>query len=161
MREWFDSLAPRERLMVVGGAVAVGLMLFWGLVLAPLGSSVTKLADRVEAKRDLIVWMQQVAPRIKSAGPGGEPGGSDGEGSLVVLIDRSARSAGLGGALTRNQPVGEDGIRVQLRDASFDSLTRWLVQLKTGSGLALDSASIERGGADGTVNASLVLRQPG
>lgn len=161
MREWFDSLAPRERLMVVFGAVVVGILLFWSLVMAPLGNSVAQMTDRVEAKRDLIVWMQQVAPRLKSAGPGGDATADGGEGSLVVLIDRTARSAGLGSALTRNQPVGEDGIRVQLRDASFDAMTRWLMQLRTGSGLALDSASIERGEAAGTVNASLVLRQPG
>lgn len=160
MREWFDSLAPRERLMVVAGAIAVGLMLFWGLVMAPLGNSVTRLGERVDAKRDLLVWMQQVAPRIKAVSPGaGEASGA--EGSLVVLVDRSARSAGLGGALTRNQPVGEDGIRVQLKDASFDSMARWLVQLRGANGLILDSASIERGAATGTVNASLVLRQPG
>jgi general secretion pathway protein M len=160
MREWFDSLAPRERLMVVAGAIVVGLMLFWGLVMAPLGNGVTRLGERVDAKRDLLVWMQQVAPRIKAAGAGaGEGPGA--EGSLVVLVDRSARSAGLGGALTRNQPVGEDGIRVQLKDASFDSMARWLVQLRGTNGLILDSASIERGAATGTVNASLVLRQPG
>jgi general secretion pathway protein M len=161
MREWFDSLAPRERIMVVFGAAVVGVMLFWALVLAPLSSSVDKLSERVDAKRDLIVWMQQVAPRIKSAGPGGDAAGESGDGSLVVLVDRSARSAGLGGALTRNQPVGEDSIRVQLREAPFDSMTRWLVRLRTANGLTLDSASIERGGVAGTVNASLVLRQPG
>ena len=161
MREWFDNLAPRERIVVLVGAVIVGVMLFWGLVIAPLDSSVTKLSQRVDDKRELIVWMQQAAARIKAAGPGAADGASDGDGSLVVLVDRSARSAGLGGALTRNQPVGDDGIRVQLRDASFDAMARWLTQLKSTNGLALDSASIERGAAAGTVNASLVLRQPG
>jgi type II secretory pathway component PulM len=40
-------------------------------------------------------------------------------------------------------------------------MARWLTQLKTNNGLALESASIERGTAAGTVNASLVLRVPG
>ena len=88
-------------------------------------------------------------------------GARHGDQSLVVVIDRSARSVGLGSALTRNQPVGEDGIRVQLRDAPFDSMTRWLTQLQTANGLALDSASIERTDAPGAVNASLILRDPG
>lgn len=161
MREWFDSLAPRERIVVAVGAVVVGIMLFWGLVLAPLDSGVTKLAQRVDDKRELVVWMQQAATRIKQAGPGAANGAAGGDGSLVVIVDRSARSAGLGGALTRNQPVGEDGIRVQLRDASFASMARWLTQLQSSNGLALDSASIERGSTAGTVNASLILRQPG
>ena len=161
MREWFDSLAPRERIIVSVGAVLVGVMLFWGIVIAPLDSSVTRLGKRVDDKRELITWMQQAAVRIKSAGPGAATAGDGGEGSLVVLVDRSARSAGLGNALTRNQPVGEDGIRIQLRDASFGAMAQWLTQLKTSNGLALESASIERGAAAGTVNASLVLRVPG
>jgi general secretion pathway protein M len=161
MREWYDSLAPRERIVVSVGAVLVGVLLFWGLVIAPLDSSVTRLGQRVDDKRELIVWMQQAAVRIKGAGPEAAAAGDSGDGSLVVLVDRSARSAGLGGALTRNQPVGEDGIRIQLRDASFDAMARWLTQLKTNNGLALESASIERGTAAGTVNASLVLRVPG
>ena len=102
----------RERIVVSVGAVLMGVMLFWGLVIAPLDSSVTRLGQRVDDKRELIVWMQQAAVRIKGAGPGAAAAGDGGEGSLVVLVDRSARSAGLGSALTRNQPVGEDGIRI-------------------------------------------------
>jgi general secretion pathway protein M len=161
MREWFDSLAHRERITVVVGGVVVGIMLFWALVIAPLDNGVEKLSKRVDDKRALIVWMQQASARIKRAGPAAANGGDDGEQSLVVVIDRSARSVGLGSALQRNQPVGEDGIRVQLRDAPFDSMTRWLTQLKTANGLALDSASIERTDAPGAVNASLILRDPG
>jgi len=49
---------------------------------------------------------------------------------------------------------------VRLESAPFDALARWLGQLQGSYGLALDSASIERGNADGTVTASLILRQP-
>jgi type II secretory pathway component PulM len=86
-------------------------------------------------------------------------GGPDLSGqSLVVVVDRSARAAGLGAALARNQPVGEDGIRVRLENASFDALAAWLGRLSGGSGLTIDSASFERAPDDGRVNASLTLR---
>ena len=35
MKEWFDNLAPRERLVVSAGGVLVLIVLFWAIVLAP------------------------------------------------------------------------------------------------------------------------------
>ena len=89
MREWFDSLAHRERIIVVVGAVVVGIMLFWALVLAPLDSGVSRLSERVDDKRELIGWMQQAAARIKSAGPiadTGDDGGDQVDHLLPVII---------------------------------------------------------------------------
>jgi general secretion pathway protein M len=160
VREWFDNLAPRERTFVSIGGVLSILLLFWALVLAPLDSSVEELTERIETKRSQLNWMLGAAAELKAGGTvAGDVGSADQ--SLVVVIDRTARQAGLGKALTRNQPVGEDAIRVRLETASFDAVTGWLQQLHTSYGLAMDSASFERGPAAGTVTASLILRLPG
>lgn len=159
MREWFDSLAPRERLFVSAGGVLTALLLFWALVLYPLDSSVDKLTASIEDKRGQLTWMLGAAAELRASG--NVPTEIDGaDQSLVVVIDRSARAAGLGKALTRNQPVGEDAIRVRLETASFDAITGWLHQLHSNYGLAMDSASFERGSTAGTVTASLILRLP-
>jgi len=160
MKDWFENLAPRERLFVSAGAAVSVLILFWGLVLHPLGSSATERAERVTRKQADLDWMLSAAAELKASG-GITAGAGDPDQSLVVVIDRSARQVGLGQSLTRNQPVGDDSIRVRLESAPFDALARWLGQLQGSYGLALDSASIERGNADGTVTASLILRQPG
>jgi general secretion pathway protein M len=158
MKEWFENLVPRERLVVTGGAVVVALVLFWSLVLNPLYSGVDRLSQRVETKRALIVWMQSAAAEIKAAGNVVLPD-TVGQ-SLVVVIARSAQQAGLDKALSQNQPIGEDGIRVRLERAPFDTVVNWLAQLQAGNGLSLESASFERLTTAGTVNASIVLRQP-
>jgi type II secretory pathway component PulM len=102
--------------------------------------------------------MQSAAAEIKAAGNVADPG-TVGQ-SLVVVIARSAQQAGLDKALSQNQPIGEDGIRVRLERAPFDAVVNWLAQLQAGNGLSLESASFERLTTVGTVNASIVLRQP-
>jgi general secretion pathway protein M len=159
MRDWYDSLAPRERLLVAGGGALVVLVLFWGIVIAPLSSKVRQLSDRVDTKKETLAWMSAAAGEISSAGAVAA-GAGDPDQSLVVVIDRTARQSGLGQAITRNQPVGEDGIRVRMEGAGFDVVTQWLGELQTAHGLSLEAATFERNSVNGTVTASITLRQP-
>jgi general secretion pathway protein M len=159
MREWFDNLSPRERIIVqVGGALVI-LILIWSLVLSPIYSGVDRLTTSVASKRATIEWMRSAAAEIK-AGGAIKGGGDMVDQSLVVVIARSARQAGLNNALNQNQPMGDDGIRVRLERASFDTIAGWIAQLQTSYGLTLETANIERSTTVGTVNASIVLRQP-
>jgi len=159
MRDWLEGLAPRERAFVIAGGIAVVLMLFWAALLAPLSSKVDQLSVRVEEKRNTLSWMSVAAAEIGSAGEVAA-GAGDPDQSLVVVIDRTARQSGLGQSITRNQPVGEDGIRVRMESAAFDTVATWLGQLQASYGLSLESATFERGSINGTVTASITLRQP-
>ena len=159
MKDWYLALAPRERLFVAIGAIVVGLLLVWSLLLNPLYGASASIAQRVESKRATLVFLRDAVAEL--AGAGDAPAaGPDLEGqSLVVIVDRTARAAGLGQALTRNQPVGTDGIRVRLDNAPFNAVAQWLNTLGSASGLAIESASFDRTPEEGRVNASLVLRQ--
>ena len=141
MKAWFESLAPREQRMVAVGGVLVVVMLVWGLVLAPLSSATASARDRVESKRSLLAYIQSAA------------------GELAGIADVPVEPDLSGQSLTRNQPMGEDGIRVRLEDAQFDSLAAWLGDIHARSGMAIESASFDKSQAPGRVNASLVLRQ--
>jgi general secretion pathway protein M len=159
MKDWFLGLEPRERLAVTLGSVVVLVLVLWGLVIAPLYSASALADSRIETKRNTLAFLRGAAAELAAGAehPAARP---DLAGqSLVVIVDRSAREAGLGASLTRNQPVGDDGIRVRLENASFDALARWLAALNAGSGLSIESASFDRAPDEGRVNASLVFRQ--
>jgi type II secretory pathway component PulM len=81
--------------------------------------------------------------------------------SLVVLIDRTARECGLGASLTGQTPNGERGIRVRLEGAEFDKLMVCLGTLQQVHSVDVESASIDRTGKPGLVNANLVLTRVG
>jgi type II secretory pathway component PulM len=46
---------------------------------------------------------------------------------------------------------------IRLEKAPFDTLVAWLARLSQQNGVYVDSATIEKGGAPGLVNAAIVL----
>jgi len=96
-----------------------------------------------------------VTPQLLAAGPSTS---STPAGSLVVLIDSSARESGLGKSLTNSQPTPNGGLRIRLDHVPFDGLVAWLSRLAQQQGIRVESAEIETSGEAGYVNAGLVLR---
>jgi general secretion pathway protein M len=154
-RDWIDNLAPRERNLVYLAAGLLVVLLAYLVVVMPLQSMNARRAARVEQKSADLAWMRQVAPQAMSAAASGGAGKS-GE-SLVVLVDRTGRQAGLGSALRDQSPTGQNGLRLRLESAPFDVLVTWLAQLQQQHGVTIESATIDASGAPGLVNANLSL----
>jgi general secretion pathway protein M len=149
------SLSPRDRrTLLVGGVIAAILLLF--AVILPLDHSVSRLQDQVARKQADLVWMRNAAPEIAAAGPVRSNSGE----SLIVIVDQSARESGLGNSLAGSQPSGRGSLSVQLEKAPFDALVGWLARLSQQNGVQIESATIDTTGQPGTVNASLVLKNP-
>ena len=160
MKDWFYGLEQRERWFLIAGATAVVLALIYLLLLNPLYTETAALGTRVEQKEKDFAWMQKAAATIMARG--GSTSKPIVEGTLVVIVDRTARAAGLGDSLRTNQPTGPNGIRVRLDSASFDSLVRWLGELQNTYQLQIQSASFDgTGGGPGIVNATVTLERPG
>ncbi len=148
------TLSQRERRVLLIGAPIAAVLFFLAVVL-PLDRSVSRLHRQVARKQSDLAWMRQVAPELAAAGPvraSSTP--------LIVLVDRSARQAGLGRALSGSTPNGSSSLNVSLRQAPFDTLIGWLARLHQRYGVRVDSATISRADGPGEVNASLVLSGP-
>jgi type II secretory pathway component PulM len=150
----YDTLAPREQQLVKYGAIALVVILIFG-VLMPLDSSVSKARTRITKKQQDLVWMKSVAPFLAAQLPAHQ---SNGE-SLIVIVDRSARESGLGNSLAGTDPSGAGGIQVRLEKAPFDAVIGWLSRLSQQNGIGVDGATIDGAGAPGLVNAAIVLKQ--
>ena len=159
LKDWYYGLKPRERMIISGGAALVALTAIYILALAPFYRSVATLAEDVETKKADLAYMRSVAGELQAlnanqpmvATPTGE--------SLVVLVDRTAREAGLSSALTGQTPNGENGIRVRLESAAFDMAVMWLANLELSHAVAIESATFDRTSTPGLVNISLVLNR--
>jgi general secretion pathway protein M len=159
-RAWYESLAERERrlVLVAGGIAAIAL--FWLLLVLPMHTLTAKRATRVEKKTADLAWMREMAPQVAAVRASGATPSSSSE-SLVVLIDRTARQAGLGSALRDQSPNGAHSLRLRLESASFDSLVAWLALLQQQHGVAVETANVDVGSAPGLVNASVTVGQAG
>ncbi len=150
--EALAALSPRERRLLLSGAIAAVVILIFGLAV-PLDRSVAHAQERLAKKRADLSWMQAAAPQITLLPPASAAGGE----SLLVIADRSARESGLASALSGSEPGGPGNLTVRLEKAPFDALVGWLARLTQQNGVTVDSAIIEKSGAPGLVNANIVL----
>lgn len=156
LRQRFDTLSDRERRIVILGGIAAAVLLLVAIVM-PIERGVSQSADRVSKKQADLGWMQQMAPALAAA-PRAAPTTAE---SLLVLIDRSAREAGLGQSLTGSQPSGNGAMRTQFEKADFNRLVDWIATLGQQYGVQAESATFEPGGSPGVVDAVVVLRNAG
>jgi general secretion pathway protein M len=150
--ENFARLPQRERrLLLIGAVAALGILIFG--IIVPLDHAVSRERAKLAQKRADLAWMQSVAPEIAASAA---PPSATGE-SLLVIIDRSARESGLASAMAGSEPGGANTLSIRLEKAPFDSLIGWLARLSQQNGVLVDSATIEKAGAPGLVNAAIVL----
>ena len=154
LRQWLDGLAPRERNLVYAAAALLAVAIVYLVVVMPVTTAARHRATRIEQKSADLAWMRQVAPQVAAAVASG--GAANNE-SLVVLVDRTGREAGLGGSIRDQSPSGEHGLRLRLESAQFDVLVVWLTNLQQQYGVRVEAATIDAAGAPGLVNASLTL----
>lgn len=156
----FQALNSRERIVVIGGAVVVLCAAIYLLALAPFYSAVDARSVRVARKQADLAWMEASLSELQSLAAS-RPQGEPSDESLVVLIDRTAREANLGTSLTGQTPSGNSGIRVRFESAPFDTVVQWLGNLQQQHGVEIETATIDRAGASGVVNATLTLTRAG
>lgn len=155
--EWYQALAERERRLVFwGGLGAAFLVLVFG-ILWPLHSAVASARQHVTQKSTDLAWMRAHALEVR-ASAAKVAGANE---SLVVVIDRTAHELGLGDAIKGTTPAGANGTRVELANVPFDLMAGWLARLQEQYGVTVLSASVDRSGGPGLVNASLELTRSG
>ena len=154
MKTWFETLTPRERVIAAAGAVLAVLIVAWSFVWTPLRDAALEMDRTVAEKHGVLADVRRVEALGEPL-----PGPAAPIGSLVLVVDQTHRVHGLGGTLSRNQPDGEDGIRVTFQRASFDQLVSWLGALQQAHGVSVESADFDGTEQPGVVNAALVLRR--
>lgn len=148
---WYATLAPREQLIVRAGSLAAVALIILGAVLQ-LHATVNRAEQRLATKRADVAFITSVLPELRAA-PLPQGGGQ----SLVTVVDRTTRDAGLGMNLRGAEPSGTSGVRVRLEGAAFDALVAWLLRVEREYGLSVQAATLEKTDAPGRVNASFTL----
>ena len=157
MKAWWESLSTRERALVAGGAAATLALLLYALVWEPFQAGGRRLRQSVAEQRASLAWMRQAAEEIKRLGGAGAARPVADNRSLLTLVDQTARAAGLGAALKRVAPQGDDKLSAQLDGAEFDKLIPWLSGLERDQAIAIISLNVDRTDAPALVNARIVL----
>src|SRR5690606_15015947 len=155
MTAWWAGLAPRERITLAGGGGVWPLVVTYLATWQPLARQPAAVGAEIGALSADLAWMQQVAGQVKRRGAqqSSQPAAASG-GSVLTLVEVSARSAGLHQALERVQPEGQ-GARLWLTETGFDKLVAWLGDLEQRHGLQVSQLAVDAGNAPGTVTARI------
>ena len=159
MKEWFNGLAPRERIMVSIAAAVVVLALIYAAAWSPLTSSVDHLEQSVTEQQALKQWMQQSAAEVNRLRHAGSGGGN--HRSLLAVVDQTSKQSKVAPAVKRIEPDGQTLVRVTLEKAAFDDLVAWLGSLQRDFAVSVADVSIDRQADSGLVNVHLTLKRGG
>jgi general secretion pathway protein M len=160
IKQYWQQLNTRERVMIGIAGVAIGIMFLYLVILEPIMKDAQRLEKQLVEQQRLLSWMEDAAKEAKSlSARGGQKikVGTGGQ-SLLGVIDRTAKAGQLGDAMKRVEPDGSNRVRVWLEKASFDDTVRWLERLEREYSMDIDSVVIDKEDAPGRVNVRLVFK---
>ena len=161
MKQWFDSLAPRERVMVSAAAIVAVLAVIYAGVWEPLNKGVARLSHQVEQQSQLVGWLQETEPKIRALRQATHRSApAEANDALLTVIDKTSKAAGMGGMVKRIQPQGNDSVQVWIEGAPFNDMLDWLYRLQNRYGVEVQSVSMQPGDQGGQVHGQLRLSRP-
>lgn len=145
----------RQRQVLIYGGIVVAVMLLWALVWDPLTNARQALRQQLAEHQSTALWLQQIRPQVvgRSVSNAGLPDNK----SLLRLADETLRAAGMAAAIERIEPSNEGQVRIWLRDASFDQLANWLIQMGNQYSVFAELLNASRADDSGLVNVRLEI----
>jgi len=159
MKDWWESLQSRERYMVLIATALVSLVILYWLIWTPIASSRDNKQNRVDAKRDTVIWMtqkKQEVEHLKRINPNLFKQSSDNR-SLLAIVDTGAKNMGIRPAITRIEPKGDDKVQLTMEEIAFDYLIVLLGELERRNNIEVTDASLNRSDQVGKVTGRVTL----
>ncbi|VAW64235.1 hypothetical protein MNBD_GAMMA09-1359 [hydrothermal vent metagenome] len=160
VQQWMETLEQRERYIVIGGSIALIVMMFYLIVWEPITEKYNQQQTQHEAQRQLYNWMKNASAEInalKSAG--GNSMARFRNQSISSLADRSATTTGIKPYIEKIDQ-SKNGVKVTIKAANFDRVITWLSDLKNKYGIFARKVKIEKSNEAGAVDASITLERP-
>jgi len=156
---WFNRLATREQRVLLGGAVALGIILGYFMLWEPFVTARVQLKNIVKAQQVTLDWMYKAAAEVKQLRQqSSNLPAKVSKQSLLGLIDKSTRRGVLSKTNKRIEPKGEREVRVSFAKVSFTELGRWLSQLYNQHQVRVSTIHIERLSVPDMVKVRLTLK---
>jgi len=161
VKEWYQQLDLRERRMLITGGLLALVLLPYLLFWLPLEDDLRNLQKGLKIERASIVWMRTAADEVLSQRrvPASVKNKTATSGrSMLSIVDKSTRTAGLGDSVKRVEPDGKDAVKVWLEAVDFDLLMKWMVTMDDNYQMTANIVTLERKNNKGLVDARIVLQ---
>ncbi|MCU7959499.1 MAG: type II secretion system protein M [gamma proteobacterium symbiont of Bathyaustriella thionipta] len=156
MKAWWQGLEPREQRMLLLGSLALLGMLLYVLLLEKLPAEREQAQQSLLASQKVFYRLEAIAEQVKMARKNPLHKKSPLKGSLLGLVDRSTRQAGIRQQVKRLTPDGKDQVRLWFDSVSFDQSMNWLEKLYQ-QGVQVEQISVNPLSQAGLVRLSVTL----
>ncbi|KAB2823941.1 type II secretion system protein M [Aliivibrio finisterrensis] len=145
---WWQSISPRERMLVSGGSVALIIAaIYWGGI-KPLNDRAELAQNRINSERSLLTWVQKKADTIVILRGGSSKGLQVANQPMNQVIPSSIRQFKI--ELVRMQPRGEQ-MQVWVKPLPFNSFINWLAYLRDTQGIHVQFLDLNKTDVEGMV----------
>lgn len=159
LNQWLETLEQRERYIVIGGAIAFIIMLFYLIIWDPIVSTHEQQQNQNIAQRQLHSWMKEAAGEIQQLkSSGGNTLARSRDQSISSLADRSSITSGIKPYIDKIDQ-NKKGVKVSLKSANFDKIINWLADLENKYAITASKIKIEKSKIEGAVDAQVTLER--
>ena len=146
VKNYWQSLEPRERLVLLAGAIFLVVILFYSQLWRPLQKSLDFMENSVRNMRVNAVWVEQRSQELKRGGQISATGPKRGsDQSLMAIVEQTASQAGVQDAIQQivpDQTTGE--VRVLLEGVQFNQWVLWVDNLYKNYGVDITQLNAEK-----------------
>lgn len=159
MKDWFDSLQPREKQLLLSAAAIIALLVIYSLIWRPLVGKLEQTRAALVTERqnlNMIKTLQAQAKQLQASAQAKKGNALDG--SLLKVVDSTRESAQLPAA-KRIEPEGKNSIRIWIEEVPFDKLMMWIGRLQRQYHIEVSDLLIDKQ-KPGIVNAKIIFLGP-
>lgn len=161
MKDWWENLAERERLLLSIGVLVMASLLAYVLVVEPLQNELKAATAERAAKTTLFQELQKAAAEADALRAQQVVAGSLPDGAVAQnVVQESAEAAGLTERIENVGPGDAGSVELSLEQARFDTALLWLATLRQQYGLRVEAFSATRGSEPGNADIDVTLGVP-
>lgn len=150
-------MTPRERRIVVAGAVLLAAAAVWLLLFEPAWVGRQRLQSELPAMRSQLAQVEQMADEARRLGA--VPAGSDSPQAVKAQLEKSIEGAGLKPALAQLTLTG-NLFELRFKSVPYAAWLTWLDAASRETRLRVVDAAVTRETGIGVVSVRLALEMP-
>jgi type II secretory pathway component PulM len=142
MKNWLNTLNPRERNLVTYGSIIAALLILGLFIVQPLFDNNKKLNKIISNKSTALKVMQKQSLQVKQLQQQATKPEQTSNQSPQQIIEKTLQTLRLKTALERMQSQGANGVNLVLKNANADRTMRLIADLENKYGLIISSLTI-------------------
>ena len=142
MKDWFNTLNPRERNLVTYGSLIAVLLILGLFIVEPLFDNNKKLNKVINHKSTALKIMQKQSLQVKQLQQQSAKPEQTNNQNPQQIIESALQTLRLKPALERMQSQGSNGVNLVLKNANADRTLRLMADLENKYGLIISSLTI-------------------